>query len=131
MKLISYYELLEMIKNGIIPKVVDYKVTGYIENYIEYTAQYDRDTFTHYEITNHNRVDENIHFFLNENYLESDMFYKDILIKEDTPKEDKKIEKLGAFNIKKFYDDYPETAHFILEMFNKQEELIDKVNSDK
>ena len=44
--------------------------------------------------------------------------------------EDKKIEKLGAFNIKKFYDDYPETANFILEIFKKQEEIIERVNGE-
>ncbi len=49
---------------------------------------------------------------------------------EPLPKEDKKIEKIGAFNIKKFYDDYPETANFILAMFYKQEELIEKVNGE-
>lgn len=70
-----------------------------------------------------------------DNYLEDDYYLLNILsdeveILEDTPKEDKKIEKLGAFNIKKFYDDYPETAHFILAMFNKQEELIEKVNGE-
>lgn len=48
----------------------------------------------------------------------------------ELPKEDKNIEKLGTFNIKKFYDDYPETAKFILAIFKKQEELIDKVNGE-
>lgn len=55
---------------------------------------------------------------------------KSILNEEVEIIEDKKIEKLDAFNIKKFYDDYPETAQFILAMFNKQEELIDKVNGE-
>ena len=69
------------------------------------------------------------------NFFEDDWFISNILDKEvkiikDTPKEDKKIEKLGAFNIKKFYDDYPETANFILEIFKKQEEIIDKLNGE-
>jgi hypothetical protein len=95
MKEISYYELLKMIKDGNIPKKVNYKITGYLENYVEYTAQYDRNDFTHYELTNHHREDENIHFYLNENYLESDMFEESILILE----EEKKIpEKLPIYD---------------------------------
>ena len=66
---------------------------------------------------------------LNEQIKDNSIEHKDNI--NDYYKEEKKIEKLGAFNIKKFYDDYPETARFILEMFNKQEELIDKVNGDK
>ena len=100
MKEISYYELLKMIKDGNIPKKVNYKITGYLENYVEYTAQYDRNDFTHYELTNHHREDENIHFYLNENYLESDMFEESILILE----EEKKIpEKLKAISNKGDY----------------------------
>ena len=96
MKEISYYELLKMIKDGNIPKKVNYKITGYLEDYVEYTAQYDRNDFTHYELTNHHREDENIHFYLNENFLESDMFDESILILE----EQKKIpEKLDDFDI--------------------------------
>ena len=91
MKEISYYELLKMIKDGYIPKKVNYKITGYLENYVEYTAQYDRNNFTHYELTNHHREDENIHFYLNENYLESDMFEKSILILEEEKKIPEKI----------------------------------------
>lgn len=86
MKIISYYELLKMIKDGNIPKKVNYKITGYLEDYVEYTAQYDRNDFTHYELTNHHREDENIHFYLNENFLESDMFDESILILEEQKK---------------------------------------------
>ena len=63
-------------------------------------------------------------------YQTTDTLNDEVEIIEDTPKKDKKIEKLGAFNIKKFYDDYPETAQFILEIFKKQEELIKKVNGE-
>ena len=96
MKIISYYELLKMIKDGNIPKKVNYKITGYLENYVEYTAQYDRNDFTHYELTNHHREDENIHFYLNENFLESDMFDESILILEEQKKIPEKLE---------YYDD--------------------------
>jgi hypothetical protein len=134
MKVISYYELLEMIKNGNIPKVVNYKITGYIENYIEYTAQYDGDTFTHYELTNHNREDENIRFFLNENYLESDMFDESILIIEDKSKEDKKIEDTARFQYSQIpsWFDIKELIKAVNENFEKHQkalnEIIDKVN---
>ena len=91
MKTISYYELLKMIKDGNIPKKVNYKITGYLENYVEYTAQYDGNDFTHYELTNRHREDENIHFYLNENYLESDMFDESILIIEEKKKIPEKL----------------------------------------
>ena len=96
MKEISYYELLKMIKDGNIPKKVNYKITGYLENYVEYTAQYDRNDFAYYELTNHYREDENIHFYLNENYLESDMFEESILIPEEEKKIPEKLEILNA-----------------------------------
>lgn len=96
MKIISYYELLKMIKDGNIPKKVNYRISGYLEDYVEYTAQYDRNDFTHYELTNHHREDESIHFYLNENFLESDMFDESILILEKQKKIPEKIE---------YYDD--------------------------
>lgn len=112
--MISYFELLEMIKKGNIPKKVNYKISGYIKTYVEYTAQYDRDEFTHYELTNHHREDENIHFYLNENYLESDMFDESILIIE----EDKKIEKLM----------WATTDIFKQEIIDKINEIIEVIN---
>lgn len=137
MKIISYYELLKMIKNGNIPKKVNYKITGYLENYVEYTAQYDRNDFTHYELTNHHREDENIHFYLNENFLESDMFDESILILE----EQKKIpEKLDYCEENTFMIKYKENSYLtreeirlldsnFKELGNKINEIIDYLKS--
>lgn len=47
---------------------------------------------------------------------------------EDTSKEDKKIEKIGAYNIKKFCEDYPEMGRMIKDMYIKQDEIIDHIN---
>lgn len=132
MKIISYYELLNMIKDGNIPKKVNYKITGYLENYVEYTAQYDRNDFTHYQLTNHHREDENIHFYLNENYLESDMFEESILILE----EEKKIPEKIKSNGKEFYCDNidswidkEKTSAYCEYLMNKYNDLIDYLKS--
>ena len=112
MKLI---DLLNKIANGEHPKKFKlHLLTDYIYEL--------NDNGNYYNITTDEEFTESINliFCLND----------EVEIIEDIPKEDKKIEKLGAFNIKKFYDDYPETAQFILAMFNKQEELIDKVNGE-
>ena len=130
MKIISYYELLKMIKDGNIPQKVNYKITGYLENYVEYTAQYDRNDFTHYELTNHHREDENIHFYLNENFLESDMFDESILILE----EEKKIPEKLDWDKNDFT--YPEgnlmseeTADMLMEMQDKVNFILDYLKS--
>ena len=119
MKTIKVIDLLNKIANGEeVPKCIMYQGHYYYNVGNEEQAYYEN-----------TELDDNLFLYAihNEGHLNDEVE----IIEEDTPKEDKKIEKLGAFNIKKFCDDYPETAQFILAMFNKQEELIDKVNGDK
>lgn len=123
MKIISYYELLNMIKDGNIPKKVNYKITGYLENYVEYTAQYDRNDFTHYQLTNHLREDENIHFYLNENYLESDMFEESILILEEEKKIPEKIKIDNEDRIQAL-----STGNFVYKVNQPTKNIIYKIN---
>ena len=54
----------------------------------------------------------------------------EVEIIEDTSKENKKIEEVGVYNIAKFMKDYPETAKCILDLNNKLNEIIDKINGE-
>lgn len=110
-------DLLNKIANGEdVPEKIKY------ENYIYWYVKNLKDYY--------NAQVEYRSYLISYKYHNTDFLNDEVEIIEDTPKEDKKMEKLGAFNIKKFYDDYPETAQFILEMFKKQEEIIDKVNGE-
>ena len=110
MKAIKVIDLLNKIANGKTPKHIIYNF---------YTYEYHREQNDYFN--------KNIGYLFDK-YNVSGILHDTVAIIEDTLKEDNKIVKLGAFDIKKFYEDYPETATFILEMFKKQEEIIDKVN---
>lgn len=78
--MISYFELLQMIKVGNIPKKVKLHFCGTTK---EYCADYDIDDFSHYELCNKKEKDEDYKFYLSECFLESDMFDKSIEIVEN------------------------------------------------
>lgn len=85
MKTISYYELLELIKNGAEPKRIRVKVCSYS---CEYVAEYDVEDFSHYYIANENQVDDNYKYFLSECFFESMMFGKCIEIIEEVEEDE-------------------------------------------
>ena len=87
--MISYFELLQMIKDGEIPKKVR---LHYALATREYRADYDVDTFSHYELCNKRDEDDNFRFYLSECFLDSDMFDEKIEIIEGS---NKKIEKIN------------------------------------
>ena len=87
---ISYYELLTMVKEGNIPKLL---ILHLVPNKsVEYVPDYDyvSDKLVGYEILNDKDEDENYRYYLVDCFLESTMFDKVIEIIE----EEKEIEKL-------------------------------------
>lgn len=73
---ISYYDLLGMIKENNIPRIIEYRG-------VRYAAMYDSmGNFTHYGLVNENdlKEDECLNIYLCENLLESDMFEQQLLI---------------------------------------------------
>ena len=67
--MISYYELLQLIKLGKEPKRIKVHLTGRPR---EYYAEYDFDDFSHYSLDGESN--ENYRDYLVECFLESDMF---------------------------------------------------------
>lgn len=77
--LISYFELLETIKNGKVPK----KIRLILYNRSEiYYAEYDYGKFSHY-VLEKDSENENFKYFFVDCFLESDMFDKCIEVLDD------------------------------------------------
>ena len=77
--LISYFELLEMVKNKNVPK----KIRLILYNRSEvYCAEYDVGKFSHY-VLEKDSENENFRYFLIDCFLESDMFDKCIEVLND------------------------------------------------
>lgn len=93
-KLISYYDLLGMIKEKNIPDKV-YWVTNSKEK-ILFDAEYDFDEFSHYYLNEEN-CRSAISNYLGENFLESDMFNECIEIPNDDFEDIEEID-LGILN---------------------------------
>lgn len=103
--MISYYDLLGLIKNGNAPEYIRAKICSYS---CDYTAVYDGEDFNYYTIADEHKEDENYRSYLHECYLESCMF-------------DKTIEILKP--VKNVIEKLPR-KHF----HNKQRNLADKIN---
>lgn len=86
--MISYYELLKMINEGNIPDKVMLHMIGKDRVYIRENDT--DDSFNYYGLENEDLEDNNFRYYLNECFLESNMFEKNIKIIE----ENKNIEKL-------------------------------------
>lgn len=78
--MISYYELLTMIKNGEIPKKIEVTLCSYSMTYV---AEYDRDMFAFYRIENTDATDCNYKYYLSDSFLEYTMLSPSIKIIED------------------------------------------------
>lgn len=79
--MISYYELLGMIKDGIIPEEVELDLRCADEPCI-YRIDYDAGEFNCYVLKEDNKENHNYRYFLNECLLDSDVFDKNIKIIE-------------------------------------------------
>jgi len=122
--MISYFELLKRIEKGDIPEKVEVYLTSRSRIY---KADYDGSEFSHYFIYD-GETDENYHYYLAENFLESSMFDECIEIIE----EDKKIEKLnclvdedGELTIEGFAFDREQKIQIV----NKINEIIEVINN--
>lgn len=85
--MISYYELLGMIKEGKAPQRLRVHLTTSTSK--TYVRDDDGDTFSHYEIENGYDEDDDYHFYLAEDFLESSMFDENIEILDEKNINDK------------------------------------------
>lgn len=81
-ELISYYDLLGMVKEGNIPKYI-YYVDDFGEKYL-YKSEYWSDEFSGYTLVGEEQKELGIYQYLGENFLEPQMLEKNILIGEET-----------------------------------------------
>lgn len=81
-ELISYYDLLGMVKKGDIPKYV-YYVDDFGEKYL-YKSEYLSDEFLGYTLVGEEQKELDIYQYLSENFLEPQMLEKNIFIGEET-----------------------------------------------
>ena len=115
--MISYYELLGMIKEDKVPNKIRVHLTSKPR---VYEAQYDESDFSHYFIYDGD-ADEDYHYYLAECFLESSMFDLNIEIL----KEEKKIpEKFKVHSL----GDKDEYGNFVSSPFPTNEEFMDKIN---
>ena len=110
-KYISYYELLGMIKDGNIPKRLYVKFPQVIYG-VNYIAIYDNGDFSHYYAE---EDDVNYNSYLNDCFLESDMFGIFIQVLDEVEFED--IEEEKEIELYKIYQDYLE-SNFTVPMSN-------------
>lgn len=78
--MISYYELLGIIKEGNEPKKIKVEIVKGTSEI--YKAEYDREDFSHY-LLDRPLQNENYRFYLSECFLESNMFDKCITILDE------------------------------------------------
>lgn len=139
MKIISYYDLLNMVKNNKYPSVYYHCSNGYKTLYVPEFDDVD-ESFICYGLKNNKEYrEECARYYLAENILESEMFENNLEIVEDTPisklyinnelqydltpKEDKNIEHL------KLYPPFPEcTDDRFEDVENKINEIIEVIN---
>ena len=95
--MISYYDLLGMIQEGIQPERIEVRLCG--DRKVVYKADYDGDEFSHYRIDDYE--DENYHTYLSECLLESSMFDKCIKILD----EEDEFEDIGEMSFNYICDD--------------------------
>lgn len=81
-ELISYYDLLGMVKKGDIPKYV-YYVDDFGEKHL-FKSEYWSDEFLGYTLVGEEQKKLDIYQYLGENFLEPQMLEKNILIGEET-----------------------------------------------
>ena len=90
--MISYYELLGMVKEGNAPERIEVSLTSGTPEI--YKAEYDAGEFNYY-LLDKSLQDDNYRFYLSECFLESSMFDKCIKILDDAD-EFEDIEEIGS-----------------------------------
>ena len=96
--MISYYDLLGMIKEGNIPDIVAIHQNSGVINYV---AQYDGSEFSYYEIENADDLDMDSHFYLSDCLLDSEMHKECIEIIKN-----RKIKELDIHQEKNIKDNW-------------------------
>lgn len=115
--MISYYDLLELVKNKKQPEEIDVKICSYTRRY---EAEYDGDEFSHYYISDDSYPDENYHNYLADSFLESNMFDRCITIVEEKPKKIEYVQHSSndSQNVKKIkskIDELVDVVNYLLE----------------
>ena len=136
--MISYYELLGMIKDGNIPKRIYVKLPSL--NYgVHYIAEYDYGDFSHYYAE---EDDINYKSYLSECFLENDMFGRFIQVLDEGEFEDiKEIELTNDEKIKGYYNggthyittnvkDREVYIKLINQLIKNQKKIIQKLNKE-
>ena len=124
--MISYYELLGMIKEDKAPRKIRVHLTSGISKL--YVREDDMDgTFNFYGLGVNEKENEEYHFYLAECFLESDMFEKNIEILDE-----KKIEKLYTYRC---YTDFiyhdekkDDKERFLKDLQNTFVDIEEKIN---
>ena len=139
---ISYYELLNMVKNNKYPSVYYHYPNGSKTMYVPNFDDVDNSFLCYILKDNKEYNVEYDRHYLAENILESEMFENNLEIVEDTPKKDKKIKKIDISKFPKRNNSLKKTAlkvNDIIELLNNSVLLsekevgkfLDKVNGDK
>ena len=131
--MISYLELLQMVKEGNAPELICLHL-----NYesVEYQVYYDGGEFNYYGICDDKYINGNFKYYLADTLLESQMIESNI---EIVYQNDNKIEKLPYYSLTKIQkaknkDEWREERISLLEKrvddyHNKLNEIIDYINS--
>lgn len=132
--MISYYELLGMIKEGNIPKKIKVHLTPVSSR--DYISEYDIDeSFTYYRLENEKEENDDYRFCLADCFLESMMFDEKIEMLEEKKKIPRKINKsykIRIFNSSKPHKidyDMEQLIEMVQDIYSKQKEIIDFLNS--
>lgn len=128
--MISYYELLGMIKEGNIPKRIYVKIASYG---MYYDANYEGEYFNYYELQDKDVIDENYHVYLSECFLESSMFEKCIQVLDGEEFEDIK-ELDNNFTLECISDELPNSeweksviSKKINQLIKNQKKIIERL----
>lgn len=121
--MISYYELLGMIKEGNIPKKIKVHLTPVSSR--DYISEYDIDeSFTYYRLENEKEENDDYRFCLADCYLETTALDETIEILDE-----KKIGKLNLDKEKLKGKETPRAIDYLIE--SKINEIIDILNKEE
>lgn len=129
MKTISYYDLLNMVKNNEYHSVYYHCSNGCKILYVPTFDDVDRSFICYMLKNNKDYREEYARYYLVENILESEMFENNLEIAEDISKENKKIEKIDISKFPKRNNSLKKTAlklNEIIELLNNSVLLSEK-----
>lgn len=131
--MISYYELLGMIKEGNIPNKIKVHLTPVSSR--NYISEYDIDeSFTYYRLENEKEENDDYRFCLADCYLETTALDETIEILDE--KEIKQINKSYDIRILDFDKphksyDMEQLIEMVQDIYSKQKEIIDFLNKEE